>query len=111
MSIIPDSTKDEWSKLMMDRIKKAWQYNHSRYERFLKRNGWLQKSLTEFHTIFLLRNGNLFNLNLWNHLLRIISFGGCFDTAVWAVVRQVRKSMRLFLDHAVRSPSLFGRTV
>lgn len=38
----PNVSREEWDMLMLDRIKKAWQYRtNSRYEKFLKDNGWI----------------------------------------------------------------------
>lgn len=34
-------TREEWDKMMLQKIKSAWQYpTKSMYERFLKKNGW-----------------------------------------------------------------------
>lgn len=38
----PEVTAEQWKSMMLDKIKKAWQYRtHARYERFLRDNGWL----------------------------------------------------------------------
>lgn len=38
----PEAKRSEWDLLMLDRIRKAWQYRtEARYTRFLRDNGWL----------------------------------------------------------------------